>query len=391
MTAEPLQVRRLDLRVVGAVAALAALGIVLQWSVREAAAEGSLEARGGFAAKQCQWYAAGALAAALVLLVPYRWLLDRAYLLYGAGLVLLLAVFFVGSSIKGARRWIDLGPAMVQPSELVKVGFLLALARYIRFRDDQRTLKGLALPFLLAAVPMALVLRQPDLGTALIFVPVLFAVLFAAGARPRHLGLVVAMGAAFAPVVYFVALRDYQRERVRTFLVLHSGAPQEGTGEEREYRALVRQEGWQAEQSRLAVASGGLLGLGLTRGPQNRAGAVPEHQTDFIFTVLAEEFGFAGVALLAALLGMLFLALGGIALRCRDPAGKLLVTGVIVLLAAQSFVNLAMTVGLGPITGVPLPFLSYGGSTTVTSFVAVALALNVGARPGFDFGPTDFR
>ncbi len=384
--AEPLSLRRIDLRVVAAVAGLAVLGWTLQCSIREAAAEGTFESRGYFAAQQLRWYAVGALAAALVLMVPYRVLLDRAYLLYGAGILLLLAVFAVGTTVKGARRWIDMGPAMLQPSELMKVAVLLVLARYIRFREDQRTLRGLAIPFLLTALPVVLVLRQPDLGTALLFVPVLFAVLYASGARPRHLALVVAMGAAFAPAVYFFALHDYQRERVRTFLHLRS--PGAGDAEAKEH---LRQEGWQAHQAEVAVAAGGMGGLGWAEGPQNRAGAVPEHQTDFIFTVLAEEFGFAGVALLAALLGTLLLFLADIARRTRDPAGKLLVTGVVVLLACQAWVNLAMTVGLGPITGVPLPFLSYGGSTTVTSFVAVALALNVGARPGFDFGPSDFR
>ena len=387
MTAvEPLVVRRVDGRVVAVVAALAALGYVLQCSIREAAPDGTLEHRGYYADHQSRWYAVGALCAVLVLMVPYRVLLDRAYLVYGAGLALLLAVFVVGTTVKGARRWIDLGPAMLQPSELMKVAVLLVLARYIRFRDDQRTLRGLAIPFLLAAIPVALVLRQPDLGTALLFVPVLFAVLYASGARLRHLGLVVGMGVAFAPVIYFVALHDYQRERVRTFLHLHGS----GAGES-EARDRLRQEGWQAHQAEVAVASGGLGGLGWAEGPQNRSGAVPEHQTDFIFTVLAEEYGFAGVALMAALYGTLLHLLAGIARRTRDPAGKLLVTGVIVLLSCQAWVNLSMTVGLGPVTGVPLPFLSYGGSTTLTSFVAVALALNVGARPGFDFGSSDFR
>ncbi len=384
MIAEPLRPHRIDLRVVGCVGALAALGTLLQCSIHAAARKGSLEATHDFVGKQLLWYAVGSLVAVLVLMVPYRTLLDRAYQIYGIGLALLLAVFVVGVSINGARRWINLGPFLLQPSEIMKLAVVLVLARYIRFRDDQKTLPGLAAPFLLTAVPVALVLRQPDLGTALLFLPVLMAVLFASGARPRHLGLVVAMGAAFAPVVYFLALKDYQRERVRTFLHGSSG------GGDPEERRMLRQEGWQTNQARLAVASGGLGGLGWSQGPQNRAGAVPEHQTDFIFTVLGEEFGFAGVSVLTALYGLLFLSLAGIARRCRDPAGKLLVTGVIVLLAVQAYVNLAMAVGLGPVTGVPLPFLSYGGSTTLTSFTAIALALNVGARPGFDFGRSDF-
>ena len=386
MTAEPLQVRRLDPLVVGSVAALALLGWTLQMGIRAAAPDGSVEKVTGFDEKQLQWYAVGAMAAVLVLLVPYRAVLDRAYLVFAAAILLLLAVFAIGKSVKGAQRWIDLGPASLQPSEFAKIALVVVLARYIRFREDQKTLRGLAIPFLLAAIPVALILRQPDLGTALLFIPVLASVLYASGARPRHLGLVAAMAVAFAPVIYLVALKPYQRERVKTFLALTGGSETDPDAER-----LRRQEGWQSDQARLAVASGGLVGLGHAQGPQNRAGAVPEHQTDFVFTVLAEEWGFLGTLAMVAIYGTLFTGLAGIARRTRDPAGKLLVTGVIALLGVQAFVNLAMTVGLGPVTGVPLPFLSYGGSTTLTSFVAVALALNVGARPGFDFGPSDFR
>ncbi|MHC4922939.1 MAG: rod shape-determining protein RodA [Planctomycetota bacterium] len=382
MTAEPLTLRRVDWRVVGLVALLSVTGFLLQLSVREAAMEGTIEWRIDFASRQLRWYGVGALAAALVMLVPYKMILDRAYWAYAGGLALLVAVFLVGMQIKGARRWISLGPIPLQPSEIMKVLVVVVLARYIRFRRDQRTMKGLVVPFLLTAVPMALIMRQPDLGTALLFVPVLFGVLYASGAKPRHLGAVVAMGIAFMPVVYFGVLKEYQQERIRTFISIHK--------QDQDERIDLKREGWHAEQSRLAVASGGLVGLGWSDGPQNRAGAVPEHQTDFIATVLGEEFGFLGMSFLVLLYGMLFASLAGIATRTRDPAGKLLVTGVLLLLAGQAFVNLAMTVGLGPITGVPLPFLSYGGSSTVTTFVAIGLALNVAARPGFDFGPSDF-
>ncbi len=384
MTAEPLRLHRIDLRVAASVGALALLGYVLQCSIRAAAPAGSVEKTLDFARSQLTWYAVGTLVAFLVLMVPYRAFLDHAYLIYGLGLALLAAVFVVGTSVNGARRWISLGGPMLQPSELMKLGVILVLARYIRFRDDRKTLLGLAFPFLLAAIPVALILRQPDLGTAMLFVPVLLVVLYASGARPRHLGLVVGMAVLCAPLLYAFALKDYQRERVRTFLTFSAGAT------DPEALRMQRQEGWQTHQARMAVASGGLAGAGWARGLQNQAGAVPEHQTDFIFTVLAEEGGFAGVCLLSGLYALLFTSLAGIARRTRDPAGKLLVTGVVALLAAQAWVNLAMVVGLGPVTGVPLPFLSYGGSTTLTSFTAVALALNVGARPGFDFGRSDF-
>jgi len=382
MTAEPLALRRVDWRLVGVVVLLSALGFALQSSVRAAAMEGSIEWRIDFASRQLRWYGVGALAAALVMLVPYRVILDRAYWAYAGGLLLLIAVFLVGMKLKGSRRWISLGPVPLQPSEVMKVVFVLVLARYIRFRRDQKTFKGLAVPFLLTAVPMALIMRQPDLGTALLFVPVLFGVLYAAGAKPRHLGMVVAMGIAFSPVVYFGVLKEYQQERIRTFVSINSRAENA--------RIDIKREGWHADQSRLAMASGGIVGLGWSEGPQNQAGAVPEHQTDFIVTVLGEEFGFLGIAVLVGLYGALFLGMGRIAVRTREPAGKLLVTGVLLLLAGQASVNLAMTVGLGPITGVPLPLLSYGGSSTVTTFIAIGLVLNVAARPGFDFGRSDF-
>ncbi|MHC4821860.1 MAG: FtsW/RodA/SpoVE family cell cycle protein, partial [Planctomycetota bacterium] len=270
MTAEPLTLRRVDWRVVGLVALLSVTGFLLQLSVREAAMEGTIEWRIDFASRQLRWYGVGALAAALVMLVPYKMILDRAYWAYAGGLALLVAVFLVGMQIKGARRWISLGPIPLQPSEIMKVLVVVVLARYIRFRRDQRTMKGLVVPFLLTAVPMALIMRQPDLGTALLFVPVLFGVLYASGAKPRHLGAVVAMGIAFMPVVYFGVLKEYQQERIRTFISIHK--------QDQDERIDLKREGWHAEQSRLAVASGGLVGLGWSDGPQNRAGAVPEHQ-----------------------------------------------------------------------------------------------------------------
>jgi rod shape determining protein RodA len=382
VTAEPLRFSRLDPRVLGTVVVLCVLGIVLQASAREAALDGSLVDRVDFLGKQIRWYGAGLLGAALVLAVPYRRLLDHAWTLYALGLVLLVAVLLFGVTIKGARRWIPLGSFHLQPSEVMKVGFLLAVARYIRFRDDRRTLKGILMPLVIAGAPMLLILRQPDLGTALLFVPVLFAVLYASGTRPRHMALVAGAAALLAPLVYFVGLHDYQRQRVTTFVRAMAGT---ATPDE------LRAEAWQSEQARLAVAAGGITGQGWSEGAQNRSGAVPEHHTDFVFTVLAEEQGLLGVGLLLALYGMLLVFLAGIAARARDPAGRLLVVGVLAMFACQAVVNLFMTVGLGPITGVPLPFLSYGGSSVLASFVGVALALNVAARPGFDLGSSDFR
>jgi rod shape determining protein RodA len=313
----------------------------------------------------------------VILVVPYRWVVERAYLLYLVGLVSLVAVLVVGRSTHGATRWFRLGPMDVQPSEFIKIILILTLARYIRFRTSHRTFRGLAAPFLLTLVPMALILKQPDLGTALLLIPILFSMLYVAGAQARHLVLIVVLGVAAMVPVYQFVLKDYQRRRVDVFLSF-----------DRKLDALeLQNEHYHKVQSAIAVGSGGLLGRGLfVEDPVH----VPEPTTDFIFTVVAERWGFAGVLLLFLVQVGLLASLAAIAIRTREPSGKLVVVGILALFAVQFLVNVSMTVGMAPITGLTLPFVSYGGSSLLSSLVAAGFALNVGMRPGFVLARHEF-
>jgi rod shape determining protein RodA len=259
---------------------------------------------------------------------------------------------------------------LLQPSELMKVVLVVALARHIRWRDDYKRLRGLVIPFAITLLPMALILRQPDLGTAILFIPILFGMLYVAGARARHLGLVVGMGLLCLPILFFGVLKPYQQKRILVFL-----------GQARMDEDMRRNEGYHLDRSRIAVGSGGLAGRGLGNGDQR----VPENETDFLFTVIAEEWGFVGSLLVLGLYATLFALLVSAAIAVKEPSGKLLIVGVTILLFVQTAVNLGMTVGLAPITGLTLPFLSYGGSSFLSLILAVGLVLNVQLHPDYAF------
>ncbi len=312
--------------------------------------------------KQVVWMALGA-AVFVALLVPNYMKLGRfAYLIYAVCLVLILASYLF-PPVNGARRWIPFGSFFkLQPSEFMKIAVVLALAKYLMYRDNLSRARKLAVPFCLALVPTVLILRQPDLGTALLFIPILFALLYAAGARVKHLGLAAAIGLALLPPLYFFGLKDYQRKRLTGFL--HP-----------ERTSL--QEGYQLVQSKIAIGSGGLTGQGLGQGSQNWMEVLPYDQTDFIFAVVGEEWGLVGAGGLLLLYLALFAASISIALRTREPFGRLIVAGVVGLLAAQVYINVGMTMGLMPVTGMTLPLVSYGGSSMLSSFILLGLVANV--------------
>jgi len=346
--------------------------------------------------------AVGLAAAVAVLLVPYKTIVGLAYLLYGGNLLLLILVLVAGSTHNNARRWIALPGFEFQPSELMKLTLVITLARFIRFRSSYKTFTGLWAPFLLTLVPMALILVQPDLGTALLFIPILFTMLFAAGARPRHLALVVLLGAVGIFPVYEWGLKPYQKERIDGFLVQlgvmrpDGGAGGKGTDAERKkaeaerLKAMAKDENYQLEQSKIAIGAGGFLGAD-EGGPGGQVlYRVPERQTDFIFSALANRWGFLGGLLLFVLFAWLLVSILAVASRHRDPAGRLLCLGVFAMLCGQAFINIAMTVGLMPVTGLTLPFISYGRSSLVVSILSVALVCNVAARPAYEFGRGDF-
>jgi rod shape determining protein RodA len=326
------------------------------------------------AAKQLMWIGIGVVAFLGAIYLDYMKLLNRAQTLYGVGMLLLLAVLFT-RPINNARSWFDLGIFKAQPSEFVKLLWVIAMARFLGTRESIRRLSGLWLPLVLTLIPVALILRQPDLGTAVIFIPTFFAILYAAGAQLRHLAAVIGAGLAGASFLWVALMRDYQKRRILAWL------------DPTAYRAT---DAYQQTMSRIAIGSGGVTGQGLGKGTLNKLNYVPVKDTDMIFSVIAEEWGFLGCTALLLVLGLLIISCLEVARRCREPQGRLIVIGVTSLLGFQAIVNLWVAVGLLPTTGVTLPFVSYGGSSLLSSFLGIGLIVNVGLRRHATFAPDPF-
>lgn len=314
----------------------------------------------------------------LLTLVPsYRRVGRYAYALYWL-LILLLILLLVDKyavnlplirAVKNTWRWIQFGPMSIQPSEFMKVGLVLVLAYYLRYRKSYRTWLGLIPPFLLTLLPMALILKQPDLGTVLMLLPTLFAMLFVAGARIRHLSMIVLLGLASLPVFYFVGMKDYQRERIQVLF-------KQNVTDQRWHM----DQGYQLRQSLIALGTGSVFGEGFGEGAFVRYQLLPEEHNDFIFAIIGNQWGLAGA--IAVILAYVVIVVLGIevAFVTNDPFGRLLALGVVVMIVAQALLNICMTVGLAPITGMTLPFISYGGSSLWANFVALGLLINVAQR-----------
>lgn len=313
--------------------------------------------------RQMVW-AAIALVAMIVAAWPsYRVAETLAYVTFGLCIPLLVAVYWT-EPINGAQRWLRLGPVGVQPSELAKLAFVAALARFLVRREDSNRFWVLFVAVVAAAVPMLLVLKQPDLGTALLFIPVLMAMLFGAGMRLRYLVVLVLAGAIALPFLW-KAMSPTQRSRIAGFL------------EQRDTGPRPRDEGYQLYQSKLMIALGGV------NGSEDATDLhLPFDHTDFIFSVVAGRWGLTGATATLALFAIILWRGLRVVTATQDPFGRLLALGIVVLLATQGLVNLAMTVGLAPITGLTMPFVSYGGSSLFACFIAVGLLLNIGRRRG---------
>ena len=322
-------------------------------------------------------YVAGGIGLLLVVLLPsYRRIGRYAYAFYGLALFLLLLLFldrYVDLPLipvrRDVRRWIDLGVFSLQPSELMKVGLILALAYYLRYRKSYRTWWGLIPPFVLTLVPMVLILGQPDLGTLLMLLPVLFAMLFVAGARLRHLATIVLLGCATLPLFYFFGMKDYQRERIQVLFKQNSAD-----------EAWQQKQGYQLRQSLIALGTGDLTGESDGEGAFVRYGLLPEEHNDFIFAVIGNQWGFVGCVLV--ILAYVAITIWGleIATVTNDPFGRLLAVGVVVMIVVQALLNICMNLGLAPITGMTLPFVSAGGSSLWANFIALGLLVNVAQR-----------
>ena len=324
------------------------------------AANGSVEP---WAFRHLIRFAGGMVLMVVIALTDIRLWLRYAYFLYFGSLILLGAVEIAGSVGMGAQRWIDLGVFNLQPSEVMKIAVIVALARYFHgatVEDVGRPLY-LLVPLLMVAAPTALVLRQPDLGTALMLVIAGGAMFFIAGVRMWMFALVVVSAMGAAPVIWGM-LHDYQRQRVLTFLNPESDPL--GTG----YHII---------QSKIALGSGGLFGKGFVQGSQSHLNFLPEKQTDFIFTMLAEEFGMVGALALLGLYTLILVYGFAIAVSSRNQFGRLLTLGIMTTFFLYLFINVAMVMGLIPVVGVPLPLISYGGTAMITLLFGFGLVMSV--------------
>jgi rod shape determining protein RodA len=315
--------------------------------------------------KQIDWVVLGALLALVFSQVDYHFILDHVTGLYIFTLAGLLALLLIAHPVDGARRWVSIGGLTFQVSEMGKLVVILAVGAYFsRRRPKSVTLKDLLILGLLAGAPAALVLLEPDLGTALTFFPAIVAGIYLTGIRLRQLGLVVLIAALMVPAGWQF-LRPYQRQRLVSFI-----HPAEGT----------RGNGYQVTQSKIAVGSGGFWGKGLGNGTQSRLGFIPVSHADFIFAAFAEEEGFAGTFVVLLLYSILLIRLLDSAQLAGDRAGLFLVAGLTSVLFFQVAVNVAMMIGFMPITGIPLPLMSQGGSSVLFTFIGLGLAMSVRKR-----------
>lgn len=278
--------------------------------------------------------------------------------------VLLAGVDVIGRTAQGAQRWIPLGPLSFQPSELAKLLLIVTLAKHLDGHREITSLRQLVPVLAHAGIPILLIIQQPDMGTSMVLAAILIAMLFAAETPLRWMGGLAAAGALAAPLLWQV-LHDYQRRRLLVFI--DPGLDPLGAG-----YALI--------QSKIAVGSGQLFGKGFLHGTQNLLHFIPEQHTDFIFTVIGEELGFAGALIMLALFALWLWRASAAAMQAKDRLGTLMAVGVLALIAFHLFINVGMTVGLAPVTGIPLPFISHGGSALLAMLAGTGLLLSIGMR-----------
>lgn len=340
--------------------------------------------------KQVVCYGLGVGVALALCFIPYETLSRFAIVGYWLSILLLVAVMLFGTVRFGAKRWIDLGFFQFQPSEFAKLAFIFMMGSYLsrsqeELFDPAVFLRGIGL----AVLPFVLILKEPDLGSALVFFPICFSMMFVAGVPLKFLrrliggmALLVALllvDILFAPPSWQIKLEEYQRHR----LLVYFGkdfAPRNATPAERQRaRELERQKSYNVEQALISVGSGGLTGKGWRQGTQNALGYLPQAvaHNDFIFSVIAEEKGFLGSVTVLFLYSVIFFSGIRIAARARDRLGKLLAVGVVTMLFSHVFINIGMNIRLMPVTGIPLPLLSYGGSSVLCSLIAIGILQNV--------------
>lgn len=345
------------------VAALALLGVVNLYSATSAMPDQMRD----IYIQQIYWLTLGAGVAVLVASVDYRYYERYAWVAYGVGIVLLVLVFLLGREVRGAQRWIPIGGFSLQPSELMKVFFIVALAKHLHDdpRTEGRTLKDLVIPGLILALPMSLILAQPDLGTALIVAAIFGSIMFLTHLKLRSLFTLVTSFVVSAPLTWTYLLKDYQRERMISFL-----SPEDD----------ILGKGWHAYQAKVAIGSGGMTGKGFLQGTQNQHRFLPDQYSDFPFSVWAEEQGFVGAIVLVLLYTALILWGLKVASEAKDRFGAVVAIGVSALIFWQAAINLGMVCGLLPVVGITLPLFSYGGSSVLTIMMGIGLLMNISMR-----------
>lgn len=315
--------------------------------------------------KQILWLILGVLALFLAFRTDYHLLISLAFPIYLITFFLLVLVLVLGESRWGVQRWLQIGGFALQPSEFTKISLILVLAYQLEQKKGNLSqIKSLIIPTGLLLLPMALIFKQPDLGTAVILFPIYLGMLYLAGVRTKHLLWIIASGILLLPL-FWLLLKDYQKARLLVFFNPNSdplGA------------------GYSIIQSKIAIGSGGLWGKGWLAGTQTQLHFLPEHHTDFIFSVLGEEWGFLGTTLILTIYFVLLRQSWKICFNARDSLGSLLAGGIVIMLLTQLFVNIGVTIGIMPATGIPLPFLSYGGSSLLVSLFSIGILLNIQSK-----------
>jgi rod shape determining protein RodA len=316
--------------------------------------------------KQVYWIVGGVIAMFLLSLLNYHVLLGNAHWMYVVALASLIAVRIFGKKYLGARRWIQIGPNHFQPSEWVKLILILAVAKYFaEERSSEASGSDIVKVGLMVGLPFLMVLAQPDLGTALTYLPVAIMGFFLGGMKVKHAAVILVCLALVMPVAWFKVLKPYQRDRLTSFM---------------DPEADPQKKGYQVLQSLVAVGSGGLTGKGIRQGSQTQGSFLPIPQTDFIFAAFSEEHGFLGAIFLLLLYFVVLMRLIHDAQTAPDRAGTFIVMGVVAILAFHILVNVGMVVGFMPVTGIPLPLMSYGGSSVLFMFLAMGIVMNVRMR-----------
>ena len=310
-----------------------------------------------FVIRQIAWFLIGCLFFIVIININYRKIISLGYVFYFLAFILLLLVFFFGSRKMGAQRWLELGYFNLQPSEFAKLFITIALIQYLTEHKVEKRAVNIITAFFIMLLPFALILAQPDLGTALMLVPVFFTLLYVWGVKLKRLFFIIGGGLVMSPLSWFL-LKDYQKERLMVFM--NPDIDPLGAG----YTII---------QSRIAIGSGGLFGKGWLSGTQNQLNFLTERHTDFIFSVAGEEWGFAGGIILLTLYYILIRRAFEIARKTDDPCGVLAAAGMAVIIGIQVIVNISMTMGFMPVVGLPLPLISYGGSSLLVTMIALGI------------------